>query len=241
MRYDLDPEDYRSLLEWLDDETGDRTVPAQAVKGLQNLHAAVQRKLLAAAARGEARSNRLQAKIDRDKERRHQDAEAGKFTESGIDGALLARALCACIRDNLPAKGNLSSAEVMPLLFIVYANWLVSGGERAVIEHPKAFGRKDGSPIGPWFWAADNAMKGVWNGGTSDKAALGEKSPGLLRLVKNVAAKYAPYIASRSMGAVAAAIIKSEPFRECLPANNGGKWGKELSDASIWRWKKESS
>ena len=242
MNYDIKPDEYRALSEWLEDTTGDLQVPSDAVKALQGFYGAVQRKLLLAATRGEARSNRLQARIDRAKERRHQDAAAGKFTETGIDGAVVARALCACLGDNLPKRDRFSANEVMPLLYTIYADWLSSSGERAFIEHPKALGLKDSdTPIGPWFWAVEKAMKGTWTGTTADKQELAGLSPGLFNLTRNVASKYAPYIASRSMGAVAAVINKSFPFQECTRKENCGKWGKELSDASIWRWKKEGA
>lgn len=234
--FELNTGDYEKVIAWAADESGAVPVPSDALKGWFSLNQRIQTKLAATAARCESKATRLQSRLDGKKEKQQASYAAGDFKESGLDSTLIASALCWELRQL--GVERFYDSDVMALMYIIYADWLVSSGERACIEHPKTFGT-DKKPIGAWFWAAKNRFRNGWDADLEAKKTLMEARPGLAKLIENVAKKYLPYITGGQMKDVTALIVKSSPFKETMPRHSGDRWSRDIPDAAIWAWKKE--
>ena len=234
--FELNAGDYDKVIAWAADESGTVPVPSDALKGWFSLNQRIQTKLASTAAKCESRATRLQSRLDGKKEKQQAAFAAGEFKESGLDSAMLAAALVYELR--LLGVERFYDADIMALMYIIYADWLVASGERACIEHPKTFGT-DKKPIGAWFWAAKNRYRAGWIPDAKAKSTLLEARPGLAKLMENVARKYLPYITGGQMKDVTKLIIKSAPFQEVIPKHPGDRWSRDIPDGTIWAWKKE--
>ena len=117
-------------------------------------------------------------------------------------------------------------AKVIAILYEMYASWLGSKQERLFSHHPQA------TQYGPHFWRVANKCKDM-NGTYEDWKKIAELNPGMAEFCKNAAAKYYDW----KLSDLTNSFIKSTPYKNALPINNGGKWGKEISDADIYAWK----
>lgn len=223
MQQYISPEDLRNLIAFAEDDKA--PVDAQAIKGLCELHAAVERNLLKRFTGSQRRNELLSGRLERIQDKERTKLLTGEFAESGLDSLEVANALLYQLQKLKTWK--LGKPKVIHILYEMYASWLYSKKERLFIEHPVA------TEWGPMFWRVFKRIDtrspvpyGAWR-------LLCEKNPGVAAFCENAAKKYYDY----ADGTLNEIFVKTKAFKLSSKENNGGKWNKEISDMEIYDWK----
>lgn len=225
----MDSTDLALVLDFLEGKSQD--VPAEQIARLQQLAAKATAALARTCKSQAARIQVLENKVSRMRKRAETAeekavADGTAFSELAIDSVDVINALVAHLRTL--KTYHFTKDKVSYIFFEIYASWLYSKRERLCIEHPVA------TPYGPRFWHAWTQMD--MNSGDGAIARLNAVNPGLSVMVGNAARKYYDY----SLGDLERYIKKARPYAERVP-KEGEKWNKEITDDSIFMWKKEQS
>lgn len=245
MKYEFTEQDRLKILRLINE--GDTSVvDDDCINRFFAMYAAVSKAAVAEARARNREITRLSAKL-----RRHEATEErlcleGEFQGRGLDSVTVARALLYCIQQysayNPGVKISMQKLQI--LLYDVYANYLAVYRTRLTVEGPKSSGYEDKATgriveLGPCFWRVKNALGDVIRAQTrmtaDDFKALENADPDAAGICIGVARKRH----SEEDRNLFLWIKNSEPFRDADRSNNGGKFGRDYSDALVYRWKKD--
>lgn len=202
-----------------------KDIDPDVVKKLSILHAEVELNLLKSYSGTRKRNAMLTERVERYRDKDRVRVAEGNFDETGLDSFEVAQGLLYQLQQLKTYR--LTKSKVISILYEMYASWLHSKKERLFLENPVA------TEYGPQFWRVFKRLDTraavpyqVWKD-------LCEKKPGVAKFCQNAAEKYYDYKESD----LQTPVLKSFPYRNATKENNGGKWGKPLSDAEIYAWK----
>ncbi len=227
MRTTITHEQLDALIRYAEDE---RSFPGvEAIEALNLLHETVQRSSLRLLG-GQIRKNAvLSERLDKYKEREQRRVDTGEFPGTGLTSVEVARALLYQLQKN--AAQRISVGKIILLLYKMYATWLYSARERLFGEYPTAnsFGAQF-NDVYAHFKNKDLYERVPY----AEWRALCDKNYSVAGVIESYAAKSAaiPYKDIQD------SILKSTPWLNASRENNGGKWGKIISDQDIYNWKK---
>ncbi len=228
-RNELTGEQLKSLLSFL--EGGDTTALSNgAVDRLYWLVAAVGHKLADIHEEDKKRIFSLERRLDRYKSKEQAAVEQGLFADTGLDSLDVALALLYCLQRLKTYK--LTKNKLIYILCEMYASWLGSKKERLFVEHPVC------TQWGPQLWRVYKRIDRVGALVPYEYyEKLASQNAAVAAFCKNAAQKYYDWKESDLKELFA----RSEPYRNALPAHNGGKWNKEISDSDLYLWKANKS
>lgn len=229
MRVTLTPQQLQSLIRFAEDEHAHPDL--EAVEALNVLNAAVQHRVAKMLGGQLKRNATLTERLDRYREREQRRIDTGELPGTGLTSLEVANALLYQLQKNGSQK--ISVGKTILILYRIYASWLYSAKERLFDEHPTT------TSYGPQFTDAYLALKKrnlyervpyeAW-------ASLREKNYSVAGVIQNYATKYGPVPYEE----IQEKLLKSLPYLNASKENNNGKWGKIISDADIYAWKKST-
>lgn len=228
-RYEISMEELQSIIAYVEDDT--KVLPSEtAVSKLFALSAALTRKLVEDASSLRKKNFTMEKKLYSYQAKENLDALNGDFKDSEIDSAEVANALLYCLQ-KYNTYQPLTKTKVVYILYEMYASWLASKKERLFAEHPSC------SKWGPQFWRVYKRLDMHQDIPYEQFEKLAQQSPAIAAFCKNAAAKYYDW-KEKDLQTI---FTKSRPYKNAMPDKNGGKWGKEISDADIYVWKTETN
>ena len=221
--YEMTPDELQSVLGWLNDEEGHKSPPEAAAK-LINISTRLQKKLLDDALRSGREAAGYRRRLERIASKNEAAAAAGDFKDLGFDSVDVARCLLHCLQE----MGMFCSRnKLIHLVYVAYASWLASKGERICIEHPVA------TEWGPNYWRVYKHIASPAAIVPYDAfKTIAERNSGLAVFLRNVARKYGDY-----RDGDLERYVCGKPYKNALPEHNDGKWNKVIADADIYEWK----
>ena len=223
MLYEMNNEEFEMIVKYANDEL--ETIPGDVLSRFQNLSWAVQRKVMNRMKTLEAKSGRLQTKVDRLTRRETAEAAAGNFGETGLDSVEVA----IMVVHYLQAKPGcrFSKSRVISILYEMYATWLHDKRQRLFLEHPAA------TEYGPQLWRVYKRLDLHGEVSREQFKEIAGKNPAVAAFARNAVEKYH----DMSERILSDYFKKSDPYRNASADRNKGKWGTEISDADIFAWK----
>lgn len=224
----LTPEIVSELIRFANDDKA--PISENALQALNSLYGAVQYNLVKSYSGAVKRNAMLTEKIENMRARnRSVLAPETSFTDTGLDSVDVATGLLYQLQQLKTYR--LGKNKINYILYEMYASWLASKGQRLFLEHPVA------NEWGPMFWRVYKKLDTRCVVPYDEWKRICALNPGVAAFCQNAAKKYYDY----SDKTLSELFLKSEPYREARKEHNNGKWGKELSDTSIYKWKIELS
>ena len=235
MLYELTGDELKAVLDFVTNESD--TITAETAQRFLNLSFAFQSKMCKAVQKERARANRAETTIARMRNRLEKASEARKEErllepvtelEKEIAPGLLARCIMyLLVEKEIPLTRN----KVQYLIYEAYCSWLKNNNQHIIREHPVA------QAWGPHFWSAAKTIGNPEGKPTNtftyeDYSAVASINSGVAAYLRNMVNRYGEWNES----SLKDMFIESFPYKNALPSNNEGKWGKAISDDDIRRW-----
>ena len=235
MLYELNNDELKTILDFVNNDT--ETIAPDVAQRFLNISFAFQSKMFKSVQKEKARANRaetnlqrLREKLDKANETRKEQRLLEPVTEleKEIPSGILARCIMYLLTDkNIPLARN----KVQYLMYEAYCSWLKNNNQHIVREHPVA------QAWGPHFWSAaktigDPERKAAGTFTYEDFSAVASLNSGVAAYLRNMVSYYGEW----TENALKDMFIESFPYKNALPVNNDGKWGKAISDDDIRRW-----
>lgn len=245
MQYEFTEEDRLKILKLVNgNEQG--VVDDDCIGRFFALYGAVCRATVSIARSRSREMTRLKTRLERYSAHEEDLCLKGEFQGRGLDSVVVARALLYCIQQAYFHSPSyyISMQKLQILLYDVYANYLARYRMRMTIEGPKSSGYEDKRTgktvcLGPCFWRVKNALSDIMRKQEKMTAAdydtLANADPDAAGLCWGAAKKRA----TEEDASLFNWIKNSEPYRDADRDRNGGKFGKDYSDALIYKWKSD--
>ncbi len=228
---EMTPDEINQLIVFINEDN--MPLPSkETIRKLNFLHSMLHDKIFEYSIKTEKDLTIARNRMNRAATKKQEQERTGNidFGETGLDSVEVAYALLYQLQFISNGR-RISPSRVIGILYEIYASWLLNHKERLFVEHPVC------TEYGPQFWRVYKRLVNLSSATYDDFKKLAEQNPGVAMLCKNAASKYFD-IDIRSFTAM---LKKSEPYRNALPATNGGKWNKELNDSDIFVWKLSQS
>lgn len=224
MFYDITPEELQSIKEFVENNA---PVNSETVEKFMALSFATMKKLQQRLYEAKNENFKLQRRLEhyQKKDKGALPDTVPAFSDTGYDSADIAAALTFCLQELNSYK--LNKTKVNLILYEMYASWLASKRQRLFTEHPVA------NEWGPQFWRVFKRIDPRIRYQKDSYIKVAEVNPGVAAFIKNAAHKYYDY----SLSDLKKLFLNSAPYKNAMPSNNNGKWGKEISDSDIYVWK----